>query len=43
MEMEPEGGLLFICNVDDDINVTAYSGTPIGSVQKAAVSVRRSK
>jgi hypothetical protein len=27
MEMEPEDGLLFICDVDDDINVTAFSVT----------------
>ncbi len=25
MEMEPEGGLFFICDVDDDINVTAFA------------------
>jgi hypothetical protein len=41
--MEPEDGLLFICNVDDDTNVTEHSGTTIGFVQKAPASVRRSK
>jgi hypothetical protein len=28
MEMEPEDGRLYICDIDDEINVTAF--TPLG-------------
>jgi hypothetical protein len=40
MEMEPEDGCLFICDVDDDINVTAF--TPSGvECLKALIEIHK--